>query len=116
MKALVVFHDHGEGWLCRLLKPGFRHVYCAINDGCYWIVTDGQAGLPEVKVAAAADYDLAAFYREQGFTVVETRQGARPPLGPFSIANCVGMVKAVLAIRSTAVTPYGLYRHLTRWV
>jgi hypothetical protein len=115
MQALVVFHGHGEGAFARLLKRGFRHVFCAVSDGRYWIAVDGKAGVPEVKVVASAHYDLAAFYREQGFTVVSVAQGRLPPRGPVAVANCVGMVKAALAIRAPfAVTPYGLFKHLTR--
>ena len=114
MKALAVFHDHGEGPLSKLLKPGFRHVFCAINDGSFWLLIDGQAGVPDIKAIANQDYDLAAFYREQGFTVVELEQGNSPPIGPFAVANCVGMVRAVLAVRSFAITPHGLYRFLRK--
>jgi len=115
MQALVVFHGNGAHPLAWVLKPGFQHVLCAISDGRYWIVVDGKMGVPEVKVAAAASYDLATFYREQGFTVIEVEQGKVPPAGPLAIANCVGMVKAALAIRAPfVITPYGLYRRLVR--
>ena len=113
--ALVVFHGHGDHWLSRLLRPGFRHVFCAIDDGRYWIAIDGKMGVPEIKVVAGADYDLESFYLDQGFTVLATTMGRYPPPGPIAIANCVGMVKAVLALSAPlAVTPYGLYRRLTR--
>lgn len=115
MQALVVFHGIGAHPLAWLLRPGFRHVFCAISDGRYWIVIDGKMGVPAINVAAAASYDLAAFYREQGFAVIEVEQGRVPPAGPFVVANCVGMVKAALAIRAPfVITPYGLYRRLVR--
>lgn len=114
-RALVVFHDYGDHWLSQALKPGFRHVFCAINDGRYWIAVDGKMGVPEVKVVAGADYNLASFYREQGFTVLAVTPGVEPPRGPFAIANCVGMVKAALALSLPfAVTPYGLHRALQK--
>ncbi len=114
MKALVVFHDHGVGWLSRLLKPGFRHVFAVVRDDNYWISIDGKAGVPLFEVVVPSDYDLAAFYRRQGFTVIETRQRNTAPRSPFAIANCVGLVKAALAIRSTAITPWGLHEYLRR--
>jgi hypothetical protein len=115
MKAIVVFHDHGRHWLNRLLKPGFRHCFVAVQSGGYWIEIDARDGLPMVKVQCAADYDLAGFYRDNGFSVIEACQSARPPVGPVSAANCAGMVKAILGLRAPlALTPYQLYRRLSR--
>jgi len=113
--ALVVFHGHGDHRLSWVLRPGFRHVFCAVNDGHYWIAVDGKMGVPEIAVVAGADYDLECFYRDQGFTVLAVAPGLEPPRGPFAIANCVGMVKAALALSlPLVVTPHGLYRALTR--
>ena len=112
MRAIVCFHDHGCHILSRLLKPGFKHVFVAVHNGNYWIMIDGRAGVPVVEVVAPDDFDLAGFYRDEGFTVIETQQRALPPRGPFAIANCVGLAKAILSIRSTAITPYALYRYL----
>ena len=116
MDALVVFHGHGCHVLSRFLKPGFSHVYVAVRDGDYWISIDMRAGIPVIEAVAPGGFDLAVFYREQGFTVVETRQRTTVPRLPFAIANCVGFSKALLCIRAPfAVTPYGLYKHLRRF-
>jgi hypothetical protein len=110
-----VFHGHGDGWLSRLLKPGFRHVFAAVDDGRHWVLVDGRAGVPEVRVLRESAYDLESFYRAEGFTVVPARQRGVAPHGPLAVANCVGMVKALLCIRAPlACTPWALYRHLTR--
>ncbi len=114
MKALVCFHDRGTGFLSRFLKPGFRHCFVAVRNGDYWITVDGCDGVPLIQVTAPADYDLAAFWQEAGHTVIETEQRTTVPRNPFAIANCVGLSKAVLCVRSTAITPYGLYKHLRR--
>ncbi len=114
MKALVVFHGHGCHVLSRFLKPGFSHVFVALRNGDYWILFDTQAGVPIIEVVAPADYDLTAFYRRQGFTVIETEQRMTVPRGPFAIANCVGQVKSILCIRSAAITPYALYKHMRK--
>ena len=114
MRALVVFHDKGIGFLSRFLKPGFRHCFVAIRNGNYWIMVDGLNGVPSIEVVAPADFDLATYCRDKGFTVVETKQRGTVPRSPFSVANCVGLVKAVLCIRSMVITPYGLYKHLRR--
>jgi hypothetical protein len=115
VKAIVVFHDHGDHWLDRFLKPGFKHCFVAVEADGHWITLDGRAGLPVVEIVAPADYDLATFYRSRGYAVVETKQRGRVPLMPFVPANCVGLVKGVLAIGAVLVlTPWQLYTHLTR--
>ena len=73
---------------------------------------DGAEGVPLIEVVAPGDYDLATFCRSRGFTVIETTQRAVAPRVPLAVANCVGMVKAVLGVRSTATTPWRLYKHL----
>ena len=110
--ALVIFCEDDGHPLARLLRPGFRHCFCAVCDGAYWIKVDGLDGRPQVKVVERAGFDLAAFYRNEGYTVVEVEPGPGPR-APFAIVNCVGMVKSALGIRAPfAWTPYRLYRFL----
>lgn len=113
MKALAVFHDHGNHIFARFLEPGFRHVFIVLQSGNYWIRVDGMSGVPVVEVVAAADYDLAVFYRDEGYAVVEVQVETAAPRGPLANTNCVGLSKVFLGIRrSFIVTPHGLYRHL----
>lgn len=114
MKAVVVFCA-GIGWRARLLRRGFGHCFVVLCDGHFWIIVDGQEGVPFVRVVAPAECDIAAFYRAEGCTVVETEQGAVPPVGPLAVANCTGLCKALLCIRAPWVlTPRQLYRRLTK--
>ncbi len=114
MNALAVFHDHGCHVLDPLLKRGFRHVFCAVqDDNGYWIRFDAKVGVPEIDVVAKPGFDLAGFWREHGFTVVEWERGSVVPWLPFVNANCVGSAKVVLGICAPWVlTPYGLYKYL----
>jgi hypothetical protein len=113
MGALVVFHDHGTGKLARLLKRGFRHVFVALELETHWLVVDGRAGVVDFALVAPAGHDLAAFYRGEGYTVVETAPGIVAPRAPLAVAHCVGLAKAMLAVRCWwAVTPFALYCHL----
>lgn len=116
VKALVVFHDEGSERhpISRFLKAGFRHCFAVLQAGDYWVALDGEAGVPSIRVVTGADFDLAKLYRDAGLTVVETDQRQRPLRAPFVIYNCVGLVKAALCIRSTAITPFSLYRHLLK--
>lgn len=114
MNALVCFYDPDETRLRWLLKPGFRHCFVCVRDGDFWLLVDATMGVPLIKVLAPAAFDVAAFYRAEGYTVVETEQRTQAIRCPVSVANCVGLVKAVLAIRAPfAWTPWLLYRHLT---
>lgn len=111
----MVFRDECNRWYAAALKRGFRHVFCLIDDGRYWVLVDGLMGVPIVTAAAPSDYDAAGWYREQGFAVIEMERGSEPPLGPFIAANCVGMVKVALGIRAPfAFTPYQLYRSMRK--
>lgn len=115
MKALVVFQDEGRHWLSPLLQRGFRHVSVVVSDGTFWIGVDPRLGVPRIEVVAAIEYDLAANYREDGLTVVETETVNREPVWPFALSNCVSVVKCVLGINAPfVVTPLALYRRLTK--
>lgn len=86
---------------------------CVCHNGL-WLLVDGKDGIPAVRYLSDEEFDLAGFYREQGIIVVETEQGKIPPTCPFLWRNCVGLVKAILCLRSFAFTPYQLYKRLTR--
>ena len=108
---IIVFHGHGNHILAPLLKTGFKHVFCCVNDGVYWIVIDGKGGVPEIEILALADYDLKKFYEEAGFTVLDISE-SNPTRSPVVLSNCVGLVKAILGIRCFALTPWQLYKRL----
>lgn len=115
MKAIVVFHDRIESRhpLAFLLRRGFWHCFCCVLSNGLWIQIDGEEGVPVVRYLCEDDeFDLVAHYRDQGCTVVETVQRAECLPSPLALRNCVGLVKATLCIRSWAITPYGLYKHL----
>jgi hypothetical protein len=113
--AIAVFHDHGSGWLRPFLRPGFRHCFCAVVAGDYWILVDGRRGLPVIEVVAAASYDLGAFYRRLGYTVAPVAVMPIAPRSPIVPATCVAAVKRVLGIRAPlALTPYQLWRRVTQ--
>ncbi|WP_114393160.1 hypothetical protein [Oleisolibacter albus] len=118
-RALVVFCDSEAGglWWLRLLKPGFRHVFVALEDGAHWITVDPLSPHTDVAVQPVpAGFDLAGWFRRQGMTVVQTRL-CRPPARPLPPApfTCVEAVKRILGLWAPAVlTPWQLHRHLVR--
>lgn len=114
----MVFHDEGENAhiLSPLLKRGFWHCFAVVERNGLWLMVDGRDGRPDVKYVCNSDdgFDLAGFYRDRGMTVIETVQRDDPAPWPLCLRNCVGLVKSLLCLRSWAVTPYQLYRHIER--
>ncbi|WP_187830396.1 hypothetical protein [Siccirubricoccus phaeus] len=105
-------------WL-RLLRPGFRHCFAALEEAGGWLVADPLSGrLVLTRLDLPAGFDLPGFYRRAGLTVLGPFQpgGPRwsvlPSLWPL---NCVSFCRAVLGCGAPfAVTPHGLYRGLKR--
>ena len=72
-----------------------------------------MSGVPVVEVVAPADFNLAEFYRGEGFAVDETSVDNKYPISPFVSANCVGLSKGFLGIRKPFIlTPHALHRYL----
>jgi len=76
------------------------------------MIVDGAKGIPVVQSYAPLDFDIVNHFKNNGMKVVEIEVGTSPSPSPFILRNCVGMVKAMCCIRSFAVTPYQLYKHL----
>jgi hypothetical protein len=97
------------------LRARFKHCFVCVRHGEFWMKIDGLAGVPSFEFLTAGDFDLAGFYRGQGFTIVETEQRQKPLAAPFIFNNCVGLVKAVLCLSAPLVwSPWRLYRYLKR--
>jgi hypothetical protein len=116
MKCLVIFGSENSHPLAWMLNRKHRHVWCALQDleRGVWVSYNWHRGLPIIQAEAAADYDLAAHYRDQGYSVVEIERGIEPRLFPFVMNNCVGHVKVICALRTFTVTPHWLYRSMTK--
>jgi hypothetical protein len=116
MKCLLIFGTENAHPLAWMLSRKHRHVWCALQDveRGVWVSYNWHKGLPIIQVESAADYDLAAHYRDQGYSVVEIERGTKPRLFPFILNNCVGHVKVICALRTYTVTPQWLYRSMTK--
>ena len=114
-RAWVVFCGDADLWWLRLLRPGFRHCFVALNDGTHWITVDPLSPHLEIAVQpVAAGFDLVGWFAERGHAVVAApvrRDLDRPaPWGPFT---CVEAAKRVLGLHDRWVlTPWQLYRRL----
>jgi hypothetical protein len=116
-RALVVFGGEPAARWLRLLKPGFRHCFVALDDGVSWLTLDPLSHRLELAATAVPSaFDLAAHCRDRGLLVVEVTPPAVPlkpaPLGFFT---CVEAVKRALGLHARRVlTPHQLYRHLKK--
>lgn len=115
-RALVVFLGRdlvdGARWWSRLLKPGFVHCFFLLQER-NWIKIEGRRGSVKLTQLGQEPIDvIASHYREQGATVIETAVSTEAVRLPFVARNCVGLVKAMLGVRSFSLTPWQLYKHL----
>jgi len=116
-RALVVFSGHADLWWLRLLRPGFRHCFVALQGGYGWVVIDPLSHRTCVaRIPASPEFDLAGWYQARGMTVVETRViAACEKVAPVRPYSCVESVKRILGIQAGFVlTPWQLFRHLNK--
>lgn len=110
----MVFCDDNNHPLSWLLKRGFRHCFVCLDNNGLWLMVDGGPGIPNIKYLTENDFDLAQYYRESGYTVIETVQRKKAVTSPLVLRTCVGFIKAVLCITGWAFTPYQLYKQLEK--
>lgn len=114
-RALVVFSGRADLWWLRLLKPGFRHCFVALEGETGWLVVEPLSHCTEVTLLPAiAERELASWYRAHDLTVAATRRIAperrAAPLRPYS---CVESVKRLLGIHAgNVLTPWQLFRYI----
>jgi len=117
-RAFVVFADRAEcAWL-RVLRPGFRHCFAALEEQGGWLVLDPLLDRIElVWIAPDQDFDLPSFYAARGHTILAgaLRHGrSRSRLPRLAPLTCVSVVKRLLGIDAPGVlTPWQLFRRLT---
>jgi len=116
MIALVVLSDCNDHPLAPLLRRGRRHVWAVVQDveRGHWLSYNFKRGVPQIRCEAAADFDMAQFYRNEGYEVIESEVCDAPSLFPFMLRTCVGLTKHILGIRSWSLTPHQLAQHLIK--
>ena len=113
-KAVVVFLGQKSvddpAWYARWLKTGFVHCFVLVESEGLWIKIEATRGRVQLTIL---DDVTASHYRDQGAVAVETAVQLHGGF-PFAIKSCVGFTKAVMGLKSWAVTPFGLYKYLER--
>jgi len=105
-------------WL-RLLRPGFRHCFAAVEDAQGWTVVEPLSGrLLVARPVLVPGFDLPGFYRRAGLTVLGPFEPGAPHCGvvpAFSPYSCVAVCRALLGQGAPfAMTPRGLHRALEK--
>lgn len=125
-RAVVVFDGAAFSLPYRLLRPGFRHCWVVLDEARGWTVLEARAGGLDIRALAGSDFDIAAFYRRQGYIVAEAcvvRRGEGDRASTlrnfghfgFPLMTCVEVVKRVLGVHPPLiVTPWQLYRYLEK--
>jgi hypothetical protein len=115
--ALVAFTGRTDLRVLRPLKPGFRHCFLVLPDRAQWLLYDPMAHATALQgLPLAPDTNVFDVLIAEGFLVVPARMHRAPcrpaPVAPFT---CVEAVKRALGIHARrVVTPWDLFRHLTR--
>ena len=113
-KAVVVFLGKKSvddpAWYARWLKPGFVHCFVLVEKQGEWVKVEGARGKLDVTYLGKIS-DAAAYY--EGTTVATTVR-YESLRSPWIVGSCVGLTKSVLGIRSFALTPWQLYKYLSR--
>jgi hypothetical protein len=116
-RVWIVFGGRADHLWQKLLRPGFRHCFAAVEDAAGWLVLDPLTGrLLLGRLDLPLGFDLPRFYRRAGllplgpFALTEPARGAGLGFAPYS---CVALCRAVLGPHAPfALTPHGLYRRL----
>jgi hypothetical protein len=116
MKAFIVFGSDNEHPFSFLLNRKRRHVWCimADNDAGMWVSYNWHQGVPQVRVEAALDFDIASYYRQDGWDVIPYEYEPEAVATPYVLNNCVGHVKSVLGIGGWSLVPNQLYKYITK--
>lgn len=115
--ALVVFMGSSDLRRLRLLRRGFRHCFVVVSTAGGWVICDPLSHQTDLDIVSGFScHELAAWYRNAGMRVIETRVRAAPrqpaPLRPYT---CVEAVKRILGLHAPwVITPWQLYRLLRK--
>jgi hypothetical protein len=104
----VVFTNSRDHWWCRFLHPDYQHCYLVKAEAGRWIVygktTEGLdlLTLDEFSICSPNMIVVKTTVEDDG-------------RGLFMLNTCVGHIKQALGIWNPWIlTPYQLYKHLTR--
>lgn len=112
---IVIFAEPtGPAWWARFLRPGFRHCYAVswYADQERWVEFNPARPGTSIHLWKAEEFP-ARLTQMFGEATAILRVASRAERGNApALAFCTGELKALLGIRSFALTPYALYGDL----
>lgn len=115
---LVAFVKRGrDHWIDWFLPSGFRHVFAFgyVPEADVWLLYDVQFARTQVKVIPdeLVGSHIEYAWEEGALIKVPHIKAAAPPLLRWGFW-CVPAIKHLIGVRSSALTPKGLYDHLVK--
>lgn len=112
----LVFFGEAEGtaWWARFCRPGFRHVSAAAYyaDQMRWVYYNPSRSGTVIELYSGGEFDERLGHLTMtSAAVLRVRSRFERRCTPV-LWHCVGAVKALLGVRSCALGPWQLYRHL----
>lgn len=112
---LVFFCDGRGAWWDRFLRRGYRHVSAVayVHDLRAWVFYDPRKEQTMLRLVPEGPeaHDELSQLLASATAVLRMKPRADRGFG-VPLFCCVAAIKALLGIRSCALGPYGLYRHL----
>jgi len=112
----LVFFGEADGawWWTRFLRPGFRHVCAAAwyPGQDRWVYFNPAGRGTVIEVASDTEFGPRFEHLVRTSAAILRVRGAQNRNGHPAAFFCVGAIKALLGVRSCALGPFGLYRHL----
>ena len=103
------------------LKSDYQHVYILYKDGGKWIELNPRNHALEAFILPYDPKKVdvpALIHKDHGHPFlrlkIEQRGRKQPNLNIFRTIHCVNVVKYILGIRVWALTPYQLYKRLSK--
>ncbi|MCI0752440.1 hypothetical protein [Teichococcus vastitatis] len=83
-RVWIGFGGRADRLWMRLLRPGFRHCFAVLQDANGWTVVEPLSGrLLVARPVLPAEFDLPAFYRRAGLTLLGPSSPAPQPAQCF---------------------------------
>jgi hypothetical protein len=120
----VVFEEANTIWWHRWLKPGFRHcwafkvqVIASDPPRGEWILVDPLFTGVDIRLVppeSAVGWLALAGIEGSGLQILRVPEQRNGVIRPRFFVSCAGALAAVLGLRQTPWTPWGLYWRLRR--
>jgi hypothetical protein len=117
-----IFWKNGNHWIDRYLKSGYQHMFVISRDEYNWYLIDPLLDGLNFEILSFDPADAQGVfdkYLPGCHRVVYFKKLVKEKLSFGSIcrpASCVELVKYIVGIKSYALTPYQLFKHILKYL